>query len=191
MTEAKVKKEVKITEVAMTDGRTVEFTGERTLIKHDVTTADGMPAVCFDFVNGETRTVTIDIGGLSAKLAQHGLKQKIGDEVAGVKDLDDALEAVDNLIARLSKGDFNTVRQADALAGAGILVRAIVEVTGNAPEAVRTWLAGKNAAEKKAMRNSAKVAAVIARIEAEKAAKAKTPAVSVDVDALFGELGAA
>lgn len=189
----KAKKETQITTVTMKDGRVVDFPGKRKLLKENIE-VNGVPGVRLDFINGESREVVITIGategnsnGLLATLAQHGLKQKLGDETAGVEDIDDQVMAVDDLIDRLAKGDFTQQRSADGLAGASILLKALIEVTGKDAEVVKGFLKDKTAAEKKALRNDPKVAPVVQRLEAEKAAKSKGP--SVDTDALLSQLG--
>lgn len=185
----KAKKEVVIETVTMKDGSIVDFAGNKQMLKSDVV-VDGMPGVRFDFRNGETRTVTIDLGGLSEKYAQHGLKQKIGDETAGYKDLGDAVMAVDDLIDRLTKGEFNATREANAMAGASILLQALAEVFSKDVAVLKPWLAAKTNEQKKALKADPKVAPVIQRIEAERAAKSAGKA-KVDVGGLLDELAAA
>jgi hypothetical protein len=185
-TAPKAKKEIVIETVTMKDGSIVDFAGTKQLLKTDVEVG-GMPGVRFDFRNGETRTVLIDIGALGEKLAQHGLKQKIGDETAGLKDLNDAVMAVDDLIDRLTKGEFNAVREAGSMAGASILLQALLEVFGKSAEVLKPWLAGKSNEQKKALKADPKVAPVIQRIESERAAKSAAKA-KVDVGSLVGEL---
>lgn len=189
----KTKKETVITTVTMKDGRTVDFPGKRKLLKESITLADGTPAVRLDFVNGETREVAITIGktdanpnGLLAVLAQHGLKQKLGDETAGVDDIEDQVLAVDDLIDRLAAGDFTQQRSSDGLAGASILLKALIEKTGHSAEKIKEFLKDKTPAEKKALRNAPGVAEIVQRLEEEKAAKSKGP--KVDTDALLGQL---
>jgi len=193
-TQAK-KKAPEVTSVTMEDGRVVEFAGKRKLLKESIKDEHGVPAVRFDFVNGKTRTVQITVGasdenknGLLTELAQHGLKQKIGDEIAGLENIDDAILAVDDLIDDLKAGNFNKVRETNGLAGASVLLRALVEVTGKDAEQIRAFLKDRTAAEKKALRNSPEIAPVVAKIEAEKAKNSK--AAEVDTGALLSQLAA-
>lgn len=190
--EKKAKKEPEVTTVTMKDGRVVEFVGKRKLLKENCD-HDGKPAVRLDFINGETRVVPVNVGhthenknGLLTELAQHGLKQKLGDEIAGLEDIEDAVMAVDDLIDKMKAGQFNQARQGDGQAGASILVKALIEVTGKDVETIKGFLKDKTPAEKKALRSSEGIAPVVARLEAEKAARSKGPA--VDVNALLGQL---
>lgn len=190
---AKAKKaEPVVNSVTMKDGRVVDFVGKRQLLKENIE-HEGTPAVRLDFINGESRIVKVNIGadeansnGLLVQLAQHGLKQKLGDEIAGLGDIDDAVLAIDDLIDKLAKGQFNQARQGDGQAGASILVKALVEFTGKDVETVKGFLKDKTAAEKKALRGTDGIAQIVSRLEAEKAAKSKGPA--VDVGALLGQL---
>lgn len=192
--QAKKKKEpTPVTTVTMQDGRTVDFPGKRKLLKENVE-VDGVPGVRLDFINGESRVVLITVGksdsnqnGLLAELAQHGLKQKLGDECAGVEDIDDQVLAVDDLIDRLNAGDFNQQRAADGMAGASILLKALMEKTGKSKETIQAFLQGKTPAEKKALRNAPGVAEIVQRLEAEKAANSK--GAKVDAEALLSQLG--
>lgn len=189
----KAKKEpTPITTVQMKDGRTVDFPGKRKLLKEDIE-INGVPGVRLDFINGETREVVITVGssddnpnGLLAKLAQHGLKQKLGDECAGVEDIEDQVLAIDDLIDRLGSGEFNQQRSSDGLAGASVLLKALIEKTGKEPEVIKAFLKGKTPAEKKALRNAPGVAEIVQRLEAEKAANSK--GAKVDAEALLSEL---
>lgn len=170
--------------VKLTDGRVVDFPGKRQLIKTSKANDDGSLQVTLDFRNGETRLFTIP-PAMTAQFALHGAEQKLGDEIAGVKDIDDAVLAVDELIDRLYNGEWGVKREASGIAGTSVLVRALVEVTGKTVEQVKAFLAGKTHAEKMALRVSAKVKPVVDRIEAEKATKKA----NVDTDAMLAELG--
>ena len=163
----KVKKEVET--VTMTDGRKVDFAGKRKLLKETII-EDGVVAVRLDFRNGETRTWIIP-EELKDRCAGHGAEQKLGDETAGVDDVDDMVLAVDELIGRLDKGEWLTKREGGGMAGTSILLRALMEFSGRTAEQVKAFLTGKSQAEKLALRNSPKVKPIVERLEAEKAAK--------------------
>lgn len=180
---AKAKAETVITTVTMEDGRVVDFAGKRRLLKETLETADGKVQVRLDFVNGQTRLFTIPDNMLN-KFAAHGASQKLGDEIASLKDTDDAVLAIDELIDRLYNGEWNTKREGDGLAGTSVLLKALVESTGQTPEKVKEFLQKKTQAEKVALRNNPKIKPIVERLEAEKAAKAS----KVDTDALLGEL---
>ena len=179
------KTETQVETVTMTDGRVVDFAGKRKLLKESSVNADGKVQVRLDFRNGETRLFTLP-DNLMAKFAAHGAEQKLGDEIAGLNDVEDCVLAVDELIDRLYNGEWSVKREANGMAGTSVLVRALVEHTGKTVEQIKQFLSGKSQAEKVALRNNPKIKPIVDRIESEKAAK-KT---SVDTDALLGELDA-
>lgn len=182
---ATAKAETVVETVSMDDGRKVDFAGKRKLQKEQVGADDDM-TVRFDFRNGETRTLVID-PAMAYKFAIHGAMQKFGDEIAGVEDLDDAILAFDDLLERIGKGEWNVKREANGMAGTSVLLKALVEATGQTVEKVKTFLSAKTHQEKLALRNSAKVKPIVERIEAEKASKSTS---KVDTEALLGELSA-
>ena len=201
------KKEVVKVPVKMTDGRVVEFPLSQ-MVKREVLLDDGEAAygARFDFVNGETRTVLLsDVEAIMAYAACHGLVQKIGDEWAGAKDaagnaagVDDVVLIADEIIERLTRGDWFTERKGgESLAGASVVIQALVAISREAdPEGkgktageVKAFLdkkleslkaaaeaVGQKAPTRAALYNSyrkpgTKVAAKIAEIEAAKATK--------------------
>lgn len=179
--------------VKMADGRIVEFVGKRKLLKESIVSAEGVAQVRLDWRNGESRTFTIP-APMVLKFACHGAEQKLGDEIAGLKDdkgndadIEDCVLAVDELIDRLYSGEWGTKRDASGLAGTSVLFRALCELSpAKAAEEIKTWLKGKTHAEKTALRANPKVKPIVERIEQERAAK-KTS--NVDTDALLNELG--
>ena len=182
-----VKKEPTINTVTLTDGRIVDFVGKRKLLKASEVTPDGKIQTTLDFVNGETRTFNIP-DALLAKFASHGAEQKLGDEIAGVDDIEDAVLAIDDLIDRLYNGEWGVARDKSGLAGASILMRALVESTGKTAEEIKKFLSDKTAAQKAALRTNPKIKPIVDRLEAEKAAKSAKKADAVDTDALLNEL---
>lgn len=177
------KPETTVETVTLSDGRIVDFAGKRKLLKESSVTADGKVAVRLDFRNGETRLFTIP-DALLNKFAAHGAEQKLGDEIAGLNDVEDCVLAVDELIDRLYNGEWSVKREANGMAGTSVLVRALVEHTGKTVDAIKQFLAGKSQAEKVALRNNPKIKPIVERIEAEKASKKA----NVDTDAMLGEL---
>ena len=178
------KKETQVETVKMGDGRVVDFPGKRKLLK-SAAVVDGKVQVQLDFRNGETRLFTIS-DALLLKFAAHGAEQKLGDEIAGLDDIDDCVMAVDALIDRLYNGEWGVAREANGMSGASVLAKALVEHTGKTMEQIRVFLSSKTHAEKVALRGNPKIKPIIERIEAEKASK---KAGSVDTDAMLGELG--
>lgn len=181
------KQATQIETVTMLDGRVVEFAGKRKVLKSSTLSADGAITVSLDFRNGESRHFTIP-QSLLAKFAAHGAEQKLGDECAGLADVDDCVEAVDELMDRLNKGEWGASREASGMAGASILVKALCEAYGKSREQIRTFLADKTQAQKTALRASDKLRPIVERLEAEKASKSKT---KVDTDALLAGLDGA
>ena len=176
---ATAKVETVIETVTMEDGRIVEFAGKRKMLKSSA----GL-GVRLDFRNGQTRLFTIP-EAMVEKFATHGAEQKLGDETAGLEDVDDCVMAVDELIDRLYSGEWGQKREANGMAGTSILARALCELTGKTREQIKAFLSGKTQGEKVALRNSGKVKPIIDRLEAEKVSKKGT----VDTEALLGELG--
>ena len=179
------KTETQVETVTMTDGRVVDFAGKRKLLKESSVNADGKVQVRLDFRNGETRLFALP-DNLLNKFAAHGAEQKLGDEIAGLNDVEDCVLAVDELIDRLYNGEWSVKREANGMAGTSVLVRALVEHTGKTVEQIKQFLSGKSQAEKVALRNNPKIKPIVERIEAE---KASTKA-NVDTDAMLGELEA-
>jgi hypothetical protein len=118
------------------------------------------------------------------QFALHGAEQKLGDEIAGLKEIDDAVMAVDELIDRLYNGEWGVKREASGMAGTSVLARALVEVTGKPIEKIKEFLKAKTQAEKIALRADARIKAVVDRLEAAKVAKGT----QVDTSALLNEL---
>lgn len=185
---AKAKKpEPVITTVTMKDGRVVEFVGaKRKMLKETILPPEGGVQVRLDFVNGETRLFTVPPEDV-LRYAGHGAEQKLGDETAGLEDVEDCVLAVDELIDRLYNHEWTIRREGSGLAGTSVLLRALVELYAGAKtvEDIRKFLSGKTQQEKMALRLNAKVKPLVDRIEQEKAAKAA----KVDTEALLGELG--
>lgn len=194
--EASAKKETVVTPVKMTDGRTVNFAGKRKMSK-EIIIKDGKVSVRFDFLNGETRTYVVGTALLN-QLAGHGASQKIGDEAAGVDEVDDMVVAIDDIITRLNKGEWTTTRAAgDGFSGASVVIRAIGEVTGKTVDEVKAFLEKKLADDKAKggtltrrdlyasfRAPNSKTGVVIARLEKDKASKA----VKVNADDLLKDM---
>ena len=179
----KAKAEPQVETVNMTDGRLVDFAGKRKLLKSSSIDGEGKVAVRLDFRNGQTRLFTVP-AGLMAQFAAHGAEQKLGDEIAGVEDVEDCVLAIDELIDRLYNGEWGVKREGNGMSGTSTLLKALVEFTGKPVDAIKEVLKGKSQAEKVALRNNPKVKPIVDRIEAEKASKGS----KVDTEALLGEL---
>lgn len=186
MTTATSAAETKYTTVTMDDGRVVEFAGKRKMLKDSIIHEDGNVDVRFDFVNGESRTFRIPTE-MMLKFAAHGAEQKIGDEIAGVKDADDCVLAVEELIDRLVEGQWGVVRAAgNSIAGTSVLARALVEHSGKGMDAIKVFLKDKTQAQKLALRNNPSINVIVVRLEAEKTRKSTKP--QIDTEEMLGEL---
>ena len=183
--------------VKMNDGRDVTFVGKRKMLKDATTDTDGQAILRIDFLNGETRTVSLTPGdALYAKFAAHGLSQKVGDEAAGEEGVDDMVVSIDAILERLSKGEWGTERKAgDGFSGASTVIRAIMEASGKDMVFVKGFLEKKLEAGKDAGLTRQKLyasfrapgtksAPIIERLEREKVSKG----VAVDADAALGEM---
>lgn len=204
-TEVKAKKkETVYTDVVMADGRVVKFPGDQKVKKSvqwdGEETAKQPVGVQFDFKNGKTLTLRLDElkDATREYSACHGLLQKVGDEWSGTKEVDDMVLEGEAIIERLRNDEWAVEREAgDSMAGASVVIRALIEVTGKTAEEIKKFLDKKietaKAAGQKLTRQAlyasfrnptSKVGVVIRRIEEEKAAKASV----VDADATLGEL---
>lgn len=198
------KKETVYTDVQMEDGRTVKFPGDQKVKKSVVFDGPEGARVAvgtqFDFRNGKSLSLNLsELDSATASYAAcHGLLQKIGDEWSGVKEADDMMLEGEKLIERLRKGEWAVEREAgDSMAGASVVIQALVEATGKTVEQIKAFL-DKKIEDAKAQGNkltrqglyasfrnpTSKVGQIIRRIEEEKASKNA----AVDADATLGEL---
>jgi hypothetical protein len=173
--------------VKMDDGRTVDFAGKRKMLKSTTISADGLIVTRLDFVNGETRTFTIP-AALVNRFAAHGAEQKLGDEIAGLADVEDSIMAIDELTERLAAGNWAIARESAGMAGSSILARALAEHSKKDLAVIKTFLATKTQSEKVALRQNPAIAPIVLRLEAEKGAKTSNKP-KVDTDSLLDELG--
>jgi hypothetical protein len=188
------KKEVVYTPIKMEDGRTVEFAGNRQVDK-TVTIEDGAVSVRLDFRNG--KSVVITQADLSAstllQAAGHGISQKVGDSYASEKDVDDMFLAAEEMANRLKAGDWRVTREAgSSMAGASLVIKALVEHTGKSVEEIKAFLERKIAAgiTRQALyaqfrHPGTPTGRIIKRLEEEKAAKGSAE----DAEALLAEIG--
>jgi hypothetical protein len=185
--ETKTKAAAPTISVAMDDGRTVDFAGKRKMIKSSTVSESGEVVVRLDFVNGETRSYNI-VAELMARFAAHGAEQKIGDEIAGVEDVEDCVAAIDELLIRLEKGEWNAKRDSNGMAGTSILAKALIEMTGKSKDDIMKFLSSKTHAEKIALRTNPKLKPIVERLESEKTQRSNKKE-SIDSDALLAGLG--
>ena len=157
----------------------------------DATTNADALTVTLAFSNGQTLSIdaTTLSGDIQAMATLHGLKQKLVDAAAISRNLDtgrsatidDKFAAVKEVYDRLLAGQWNKTREGGSVKG-GLLFRALcILYADKTPEAIRAFLEKKTAAEKTALRNTAKIAAIIATFKEE-------PTDGIDTDELLGEL---
>lgn len=186
-----------VEKVAMDDGREVEFVGKQKAKKESLFDDQGHYfGTRFDFRDG--RTFFFELAKLPHKLidgdaehvaihvlAAHGVEQKLGDSYAGKDKISDMFDQVEGVAEQIYSGRWSKEREANEFAGTSILARALSEANGKPIEVVKAFLKTKTPQEKKAMRNSERLRAIIQRLEAEEEAKSTK---KVDTEALFGEL---
>lgn len=143
------------------------------------------------FANGQK--LNLHVSELSQSIREmgllHGIKQKLVDAAAIARNPDTGLSAtVDDKIAavftvydRLMAGEWNAQREGGGQLS--LLLAALIETTGKAPDVVKAWLDKKSDAEKKALALNPKVAEVINRIRAERLKTA-----DIDTDGMLDEL---
>lgn len=131
--------------------------------------------VSFDDEAGNVQTFELDkvSDEIRVRLALHGASQKVGDSYAGAGDSADptayANEAVKDTIAQLLAGEWR-------VGGGGgprvsDLAQALSRISGESVEAVTEKLSKAGDEEKKNLRKHPQVAAILAAIKAENAAK--------------------
>lgn len=169
------------------EGTTYEFSERQKVQKQSAVLANGDVLTRFIFRNGEVREHLTPVGTpIYAKACQHGLDQKFGDEFAGEQDVEDCVEAFDQLSERLATGNWSE-RKAEGVSGTSMLLRALIEHTGQDKETLKAKLKDKTPAQKKALSNHPDVAKIIARIKAERAegAKVDPKAAEAELESMF------
>lgn len=189
-------------DVTLTDGREVKFPKSRKTSKTiEVDEASGNVSVRFDFVNGQTRTFSVNALPQAVALyaAGHGIAQKLGDAYASCKEVDDMVIAVDETFEQLLKDGWRAASEpGDSAAGASIVIKAIMEATGKDIGFVKAFLQkklddAKTKGEKLSRQDlynsfrvpGTKTGQIIKRLEDEKLAKST----KADANALLDEMG--
>ena len=144
------------------------------------------------FSNGEY--LTVQMSDLTPEIAtqcmMHGLKQKLVDAAAISRNpdtgrtasVDDKWEAVKEVYDRILAGQWNKTRDGSGTTKGGLLFRALCQMYADkTPDAIKAFLDKKTPAEKAALRNTAKIAAIIATFKTDDDTDA-------DIDAMLDEL---
>lgn len=187
-------------DVQMQDGRLVKFPGDQKVKKNILFEGGMATGTQFDFRNGATLTLLLSemSEATRAYAACHGVSQKVGDEWSGTKVTEDMILEGEKVIERLKTGEWAIEREAgDSMAGASVVIRALMEATGKTVEQIKAFLDKKIETAKAngqklsrqqlyiSFRNpTSQIGKIIRRIEEEAAAKASV----VDADATLGEL---
>ena len=135
------------------------------------------------------QTLLVYLGELTEEivrqLALHGLSQKLGDAYAGVKgDPKTGFELAFAVAERLKNGEFNAKREGTGATGRVTdLAKALAEVAGRELSEAVARLDEMAKAEKLELRRHPRIAAVLARMAAERAQEAAQAAEGME-DAL-------
>lgn len=131
------------------------------------------------FANGEELTIHASLlsDQIRTDAMMHGLKQKLVDAAAISRNPDtgasatinDKYDAVREIYDRITSpdGTWNKIRgDGSGMAGAGLLVRALVQLSGKTKDAIEQFLATKTKEQKQALMVDPKVAPIIAQLKA-------------------------
>lgn len=153
--------------------RVVQFP-EKTKVKKEVLVdAEGKSiGVRFDFSNGDTESVMnsdIEAAGLTSRFVAHGISQKFGDSYASAENVDDCYESFKEVHIQILAGKWSEGGGGTGGGGSSVLLKALVEATGQTIDAVRATLATLSQKEKLVLRGEPTLQPIIQRLEAEKA----------------------
>ena len=147
----------------------------------------------FTFSNGDE--LRLNPSALSEEIRSqamlHGLKQKLVDAAAIARNpdngrsatIDNKYDAVKEIYDRITSpdGTWNKVRgDGTGMAGAGLLIRALMEKFGKSRADIEAFLENKTPAQKNALKADTRIAPIIARMQAERS--------TVNTDDWLGEL---
>jgi hypothetical protein len=200
------KKKAEVEVVDLEDGTKGEFVGKRKLNKSYILKDDGsLDHLRFEFRNGRVLLVSLP-PSLLGQFAGHGGIQKYGDELAGMKpaegqsevDIDDMVIEMEKLDENIQKGLWSTRKEGDGMGGTSVLIKALIEYGGKSLDQVKAFLKDKDAKFKTMLRLDDKrpnkqgltMAAIVKKIEAEKAAKGPkvdTAGALAELDAMEGD----
>ena len=173
-----VEKETNVVE--MKDGRSVDF-GVRGKKKTDIQITETGVKLIFDVINGDTHEVEFEVPAVASnpllkELFAYGVSQKITDSVVKEKDEDDISLGIQRMIDQLVSGVWTTRVAGEGIArGLADLIEALRRMKGFAvgsPEAdnLKAKIVAKSEEELAVWKTNPAIKAVIAEIQAEKAA---------------------
>lgn len=149
------------------------------------------------FTGDNGQSIHIDYTNLTPEMASqcllHGLKAKIGDAGAIARNTDtgrsattdDKMAAMTEVRDRLLAGEWNKIRTGGDGSSTTLLAAALCELTGKSASEIADFLAGQDADHKAALKKNERVAVIMARMSAERAAKKDG---AIDTDALLNDL---
>jgi hypothetical protein len=173
----KAKEPEKLT-VKMEDGRSLDFVGKRRVIAEHVFGLDGdLQATSFAFRSGAVRTFGTLASNLVGKAVALALRKRVSDVTMNADNDTEALEAVDELLARLAAGQW-AERNGTGTGQGSVLARAMVEYSNGTRtlEQAKAYLKTLSQGQKYKLRESAGLKDIIARLEAEEAGEDDTEA---------------
>lgn len=178
-------KKPEVTSVEMEDGRIVDFTGTRKILKSfEIDDENQVVTACLDFRNGRSIKCVVP-ASLNLRAAAHGVLQKLGDEAGSFKDsLDDAFTAVEVMSERIAEGLWNAEKSGETISGQSFLVQALMELRSKSLQEVKDFLKDKTKAEKLALKMNSQILPIIKRLEEERAIKAVG---NIDSDSMLDE----
>lgn len=141
---AEAKKETKVEVVDLEDGSKGEFAGKRKMNKvlQFNETTGAFEALRVEFRSGAVR-VYPRVESLAAKFEAHGYSQKYGDETAGVEDIDDMVQGMDDLHEQVAKGEWRQRSEGGgSAAGSSVVIQALMLKTGQPLQAVKDFMTG-------------------------------------------------
>ena len=144
-----------------------------------VTTDIFQSTLTLNFANGQTLEVNTE--NLSPEIIQqatlHGLKQKLVDAAAIGRNpdtgrsasIEDKFNAVKEVFDRITgpNGTWNKIREGGSVTGGGLLLRAMMRLSGKSKDEIASFLADKTKEQQAALRKNAKIAPIIAELQAE------------------------
>lgn len=166
---------------------------DATIAGDDILTASLNASVRLAVSNGLRISVNPDTltDSIQHMALMHGLKQKLVDAAAISRNpdtgrsatIDDKYNAVREVYDRLLSGQWNKVRDGGTGTKGGLLFRALCMMyPDKTPDAIKAFLDKKTAAEKTALRNTARIASIIATFKADEIDD------DIDADTLLDEL---
>ena len=125
--------------------------------------------LALEFADGTTRAVEVPPSVREQAIA-YGAAAKIGGLTAREQTLDELKAEVEALVERWQDGEW--AERSEGGAGTSIIMKALMEARGKTAKEVGAFLETKTMKEKVAMKSLPMLAPIVARLEAEEAARA-------------------